>query len=96
LTWLGVYWGMSSIFREIASPRVIWLKASLFLVAGVGASALLLVDRWNWRTALLLCIAVWSFCRLYYFVFYALERYVDPEFRFAGLIALVRHRLGRR
>lgn len=29
-------------------------------------------------------IAVWSFCRLYYFGFYVIERYIDPSYRFSG------------
>jgi hypothetical protein len=47
------------------------------------------------RTAALLALLVWSSCRFYYFLFYVLERYVDPRLRYAGLLALVgaiRHR----
>jgi hypothetical protein len=30
-------------------------------------------------------VAVWGFCRSYYFAFYVIERYVDPGYRFSGL-----------
>ena len=39
--------------------------------------------------ASLLAVAVWSFCRAYYFAFYVLERYVDPGFKFSGLGSLL-------
>ena len=34
---------------------------------------------------LLLAICVWASCRAYYFAFYVIEKYIDPEFRFAGI-----------
>ena len=45
----------------------------------------LLVRSPSWETAVLLGIAIWSFCRSYYFAFYVIEKYVDPGFRFSGL-----------
>ena len=34
----------------------------------------------------LLVICIWASCRAYYFAFYVIEHYVDPDFRFSGLI----------
>lgn len=62
-----------------------WLKAGLFLLIGVVSAALLLVEFWSWRAALLLALCVWGFCRAYYFAFYVIERWVDPDFKFSGL-----------
>jgi hypothetical protein len=45
--------------------------------------------------AVLLAIAVWCFCRAYYFAFYVIEKYVDPTFRFSGLGSAVRYLCGR-
>ena len=39
------------------------------------------------KTALLMMIAVWSFCRFYYFAFYVIEHYVEPSYRFSGLLS---------
>ena len=50
----------------------------------------------SWRLAGLLAIAIWAFCRAYYFAFYVVERYIDPTFRFAGLASLVRYALRNR
>jgi len=65
--------------RELHAAGWIKLKAVLFLVAGLLASALLLADRPTLKVVFLLVVVIWSFCRAYYFGFYVLERYVDPD-----------------
>ncbi|MFN0051553.1 MAG: hypothetical protein ACKV0T_05140 [Planctomycetales bacterium] len=82
--------------QELTSARWIKFKGLLFLAAGSIAAAMLLVDQPDLRTALLLAICIWSFCRFYYFAFYVIEHYVDPGFRFSGLLAFVRYMLARR
>jgi hypothetical protein len=81
--------------RDLTSPTWIKAKGFLFLLLGLLAGVLLLMDRPTLRTAALLVIAIWSFCRFYYFFFYVLERYVDPSYRFSGLLSLARY-LARR
>ena len=73
-----------------------YLKAALFLVIGTVPAALLLAESCSWKTALLLVLLVWSFCRAYYFAFYVLEHYVDPDFKFSGLGSLVAYLRKRR
>jgi hypothetical protein len=79
---------------DIENPRWLYFKAILFLLTGLIASAVLLLDSPSVRTALLLAAAIWGFCRAYYFAFYVVEKYVDPSFKFAGLIAFTRYVLG--
>ena len=67
------------------SPFWIKVKALLFLVIGAAAVTLLVLDRPTLRTGALLAAALWSFCRLYYFAFYVIEKYVDGKYRYAGL-----------
>jgi hypothetical protein len=81
---------------DLTNPRVIKWKGVLFLVAGVLSSLLLLLDAPSLRDAALLLIAIWSFCRFYYFAFYVIEHYVDPSFRFSGLGDFLRYCLQRR
>ena len=73
-----------------------WLKGVLFLLIGMTSAGLILVNSPSLTTAVLLALAIWAFCRAYYFAFYVLEKYVDPGFRFAGLCSLAfyfaRHR----
>ncbi len=82
--------------KELTDSRWIKLKGILFLVVGLLASALLLIDRLELKTAVLLAIAVWCFCRFYYFAFYVIEHYVDPSYRFSGLGSCARYLLARR
>lgn len=66
-----------------------YLKAALFLVIGTVSAALLLAVSFSWKTAVLIGLLIWFFCRAYYFVFYVLERYVGPGFKFSGLGSLL-------
>lgn len=70
---------------DLKSPRLIYLKGLLFLLGGLMASALLLLEHASLRTALLLALAIWCFCRAYYFAFYVIEHYVDGRFKYVGL-----------
>jgi hypothetical protein len=78
------------------SPFWIKLKGILFLLIGVTAAVLVFLDNPKWQTALLLALAIWSFCRFYYFAFYVIEKYVDPNYKFSGLISFVKYLLSRR
>ncbi len=78
---------------NLTNPKAIWLKGFLFLTLGLLASAILIVRNPEILTGLLLALAIWAFCRSYYFAFYVIERYVDPTFRFSGLIDFARYAL---
>jgi hypothetical protein len=82
--------------KDLTDARWIKLKGILFLVVGLLASALLLIEHTELKTAVLFVIAVWCFCRFYYFAFYVVEHYVDPGYRFSGLYSFARYLLARR
>jgi hypothetical protein len=82
--------------KDLNDPRWIKLKGLLFLLVGLLSGALLVVESPTLKTAVLLLITVWCFCRLYYFAFYVIERYVDPRYKFSGLCSFVKYWLGRR
>jgi hypothetical protein len=71
--------------RELKSTGWIIAKAALFFFLGVLSAALVFLQNPNLKVLVLLGIMVWSFCRLYYFAFYVIHRYVDPSSRFSGL-----------
>jgi hypothetical protein len=71
-----------------------YLKAALLLTILVSCCLLLFMEAPTWRAALLLALLVWASARLYYFMFYVIERYVDPSFRFSGIGSVLRHLLG--
>jgi hypothetical protein len=81
---------------DIKSPTLLYLKGLLFLLLGVLACAAILLWYPHWQLALLLALAIWSFCRAYYFAFYVIQHYIDPQFRYAGLVEFMRYLLTAR
>ena len=82
--------------KDLTNPKWIKLKGLLFLVIGLLASLLLLLEHPDWKTGALLVISLWCFCRFYYFAFYVIEHYVDPAYRFSGLWSFARYLCSRR
>ena len=74
---------------DLKNPKLIYLKAGLFLLIGLMSGGLLLLDHPQWRTVVLLVLTVWGFARLYYFMFYVIGHYVDPSYRFAGVASFL-------
>jgi hypothetical protein len=74
---------------DLKSERRIVAKGLMFLVIATAATGLILIEAPSIRVGVLLVLLVWASCRFYYFLFYVLEKYVDPDLRYAGLLALV-------
>ena len=81
--------------RDITHPRVLYLKAGLFVLGGTLAASLILLEMPSVKVGLLLALTVWCFARAYYFAFYVVQHYVDPGYRFAGLWSFLRYALGK-
>ena len=77
--------------RDIKNPAAMWVKAILLLAIGITASILLVLELGTLRGALMLALSIWAFCRAYYFAFYVIEKYVDPGYRFSGLLSFLRY-----
>jgi hypothetical protein len=82
--------------KDLTSPVWIKVKGLLFLVIGIAAAVLVFLDHPDWKTAVLLALAIWSFCRFYYFAFYVIEKYVDPGYKFSGLLSFAKYWFRRR
>ena len=82
--------------RDLRSTPTMWLKGWLFLFIGLFSAALLLIEQWSWRNALLLALSIWGFCRAYYFAFYVIGRWVDPAYKFSGLGSFVAYLFSKR
>jgi len=74
---------------DLKSKKWIVAKGVMFLGIAATAAALILVEMPSVKLAALLALLVWASCRLYYFLFYVLEHYVDPTMRYAGLLDLL-------
>jgi hypothetical protein len=63
---------------------------------GLTSSTLVFLSNPTTQTCVLLLLTIWSFCRLYYFAFYVIEKYLDPTFRFSGLGAVLNYLLRKK
>ena len=75
--------------KDLTNPFWIKVKGLLFLGLGIVSSLLLMLEAPTIRVAGLLALAIWCFCRFYYFAFYVIEHYVDSAYRFSGLWSFV-------
>jgi hypothetical protein len=80
-----------SLSRDITSKPLLHAKGLLFLVAGLIAVGGILLESPRLRTAALLGIGIWSFCRFYYYLFYVLENYAGRGRRYAGILDALRY-----
>src|SRR5262245_37307131 len=82
--------------RHLTHPALLFGKAILFLLLGLGSGALIVQRSPQLSTSLLLMVCIWSFARLYYFAFYVIDRYLGKSVRisgvWAGLLRLSQHR----
>jgi hypothetical protein len=76
---------MNKLMEDMKDPRLLYGKAVLFVLGGLISSALLLMEHATVKSVFLLGIAIWCFARAYYFVFYVIEHYIDPSYRFSSL-----------
>jgi hypothetical protein len=76
---------------DLTDPKLLKLKGVLFLLLGMLSAGILLAMVPDLRVLMLLAICVWAFSRFYYFAFYVLHHYADPNFRYSGLWDLIRY-----
>lgn len=81
---------------DLKSKRLIYLKGVLFLIILIFALGLIMFETRSWQIAMLLLLVVWASARLYYFMFYVIENYVDPDYRFAGIYSFLRYLFSKR
>ena len=81
---------------DLSDPKWIMAKGWLFLCLGILASIGLLTISPTWQTALFLALALWGFCRWYYFMFYVIQHHVDPSFKFDGLGSFLKYLFNKR
>jgi hypothetical protein len=82
---LALYAAATKTMKDLSNPVWIKLKGLLFVLLGVVAAVLVWLEHPTLKTALLLALVIWCFCRAYYFAFYVIEHYVDPGYKFSGL-----------
>ena len=81
---------------DIKKVLLLYLKGFLLFLTGFISSLLLVLLNLNFKTIVLLLLAIWGFCRAYYFAFYVVQYYIDPSFRYSGLIDFAKYQMKRR
>ncbi len=81
---------------DLKNPFIIHAKGWLFLLILMASTASILLHSQSWRVAGLLLVVIWASARFYYYLFYVIERYIDPEFKFSGVVAAVAYLLGKK
>lgn len=76
---------------DLKRPGLIYLKGFLFIIITVCGSAILFYRNPAWETALLLILICWASARTYYFMFYVIEKYVDSNYKFSGIISFIKY-----
>ncbi len=76
---------------DIQSKKLIVIKGLLFFVlAGMSGAGIVWLSP-RIEVVGLVLILIWASARSYYFLFYVLEKYVDPKLRYAGIVDLIKH-----
>lgn len=79
--------------RDLKSTKWIYAKGAGFLIIILMCFGVLIFDEVKWRRAFLGLCLIWSSARFYYFLFYVIEKYVDPNFKFSGVWSAVQYLL---
>jgi uncharacterized RDD family membrane protein YckC len=76
---------------DLTNPKWMYAKAIMFVLIGGCCFALVWADQPSLKTAAYLILMIWAFSRAYYFAFYVIEKYIEPGYRFSGLISFFKH-----
>ncbi|QDT94796.1 hypothetical protein [Gimesia aquarii] len=74
---------------DLKSKKLIYLKGFLFFVILIFSVGLIIYQTRSWQITILLLLAVWASARLYYFMFYVIEKYVDRDYQFASIYSFL-------
>ena len=76
---------------DLKNPQIIYLKGWLFLGIVIISTILILVECPSWKVGGLLVLIMWASARLYYFMFYVIEKYVDDSYKFSGIWSFLKY-----
>ena len=84
------------LFDDLKAAKWLYLKGILLALLAILAGGILIARTPRADVVILLLVCVWASCRAYYFAFYVIQHYADPEYRFSGLIDFVRYAMSKR
>ncbi len=78
---------------DIEAKPVLYFKAILFVAVFLLAVALNLMESDLTIRIMSLALVIWSSARIYYFMFYVIENYIDKEYKFSGIYSFMKYML---
>jgi len=87
---------VESDVRNLRDSRLMYLKGFLFLAILSCSVFVILIEQFSWKLLVLLALVIWSSARLYYLMFYVIEKYVDPSYKFSGIISFIKYMVKRK
>ena len=81
---------------DLKSNKLIYLKAFLFFLIIIISAGLLILQSQNWQTVILITLLIWASARLYYFMFYVIEKYLDSDYKFASVYSFLKYLIGKK
>ena len=86
---------IKKIFVSNVGTNFIIIKAILFFVIGIiGILFMIIIRDFNLLFTILLFLTLWAWCRVYYFGFYIIHKFFDPEYKFNGLFHFFLYLMG--
>ena len=76
--------------NDIKSKRLIVIKGLLFISIVFVSGIVIACYCPRIEVIALLLILIWASARSYYFLFYVLEKYVDPKLKYTGILDLIK------
>jgi len=74
----------------------ILLKFVLFLIISIfGFSLMLILNEFDIFFIIILATTIWSCSRIYYFLFYVIHKFFDPQYKFSGLFHFILYLINR-
>ena len=77
--------------RDLESKTALYCKALLLVVVLLLSGFVNLFEPGLTLRAISLTIVVWSSARIYYFMFYVIENYVDSNYKFSSFYSFVKY-----
>ena len=74
---------------DLKSKRLIVLKGFFFFLIILLSAVLIIMECPKFSVFILCLLLAWASARFYYFLFYVLHQYVDPELKYTGIIHLI-------
>jgi hypothetical protein len=76
---------------DLKNPFFIHLKGILFFFLIVLSGLYLFLSLPKFEIFIFILVLIWSSSRFYYYLFYVIEKYIDPNYKFSGIYSALKY-----